>query len=155
MQTTEPASRAMAEPIEALDRGLGRLMWLEQKRLGQILAEHDLTVPQFLALVTLARGERSCTIGSLAGRLFQSNATMTGIIDRLESDRLVVRMRDDENDRRKVMVQVTPRGRALLRRAMLARHEHIRRALAGFRPEDVHAFVRLLDRYISELEKES
>ncbi len=155
MQTSHPAPQAGSEPYDALDRGLGRLMWLEQKRLAQILSDHDLTVPQFLVLATLAHGEQGCTIGTLAGRLFQSNATMTGIIDRLEAERLVVRLRDDENDRRKVKVQVTHKGRALLERAMIARHEQIHRALAGFEPEDVHAFIRLLNTYVSELEKES
>ncbi len=155
MHTTRAASRAIEEPIELLDQGLGRLMWLEQKRMGQVLAEHNLTVPQFLVLINLVHGEQTCTIGDLANKLFQSNATMTGIIDRLEKEHLVTRTRGSEEDRRKVTVQVTAKGRSLLERATMTRREQMQRALAGFPPRDLELFVRLLTTYIGELEKES
>ncbi len=155
MHTSRTTPRATDEPIERLDQGLGRLVWLEQKRMGQVLAEHNLTVPQFLVLINLAHGEPACTIGDLANKLFQSNATMTGIIDRLEKERLVTRTRGSEQDRRKVTVQVTPKGRTLLERARVTRRERMQQALAGFPPRDIELFVRLLNTYISVLEKES
>ncbi len=145
------------EPIERLEQGLGRLMWLEQKRMAQVLAAHNLTVPQFLVLINLEHGAhtQACTIGDLANRLFQSNATMTGIIDRLEKEHLVTRTRGGEEDRRKVMVHVTAKGRALLERARLTRREQMQRALVSFPPHDIELFVRLLSAYITALEKES
>jgi MarR family transcriptional regulator, organic hydroperoxide resistance regulator len=145
---------AANEPLEALDYGLRRLMWLEQKRLTQVLGEHNLTVPQFFVLINLVRGEEGCTIGDLASKLSQSNATMTGIIDRLEGERLVARTRGGETDRRKVMVQVTARGRSLLERAKNTRRENIQRALSGFPPQDLETFAQLLNTYLLELEKE-
>lgn len=155
MHHTRTNPHTTGEPIEVLDHHLRRLMWLEQKRMAQVLAEHNLTVPQFLVLVNLAHYEQGRTIGDLANQLFQSNATMTGIVDRLEIDRLVSRTRGGEVDRRKVMVQVTAKGRALLERANVTRREQIRHALIGFPPHDIEIFSRLLDTYISELEKES
>lgn len=151
MRTEAPASN---EPLEALDHCLRRLMWLEQKRLTQILGEHSLTVPQFFVLVNLVHGEQGCTIGDLAGKLSQSNATMTGIIDRLEGERLVVRTRGGETDRRKVMVQVTHRGRSILERAKNTRRERIRQALVGFPTNDLETFAHLLNTYLVELEKQ-
>lgn len=145
---------APSEPLEALDYGLRRLMWIEHKRMAQILAEHNLTVPQFFVLVNLGHGEPVCTIGDLASKLSQSNATMTGIIDRLEGERLVVRTRGGEVDRRKVTVQVTSKGRSLLARAKSTRRENIRRALSGFPPPDLETFAHLLNTYLVELEKE-
>lgn len=142
------------EPLEALDYGLRRIMWLEHKRMTQVLAEYNLTVPQFFVMVNLVHGEQGCTIGDLAGKLSQSNATMTGIIDRLESERLVLRTRGGEADRRKVMVQVTAKGRTLLERAKNTRRESMRRALSIFPPNDLDTFARLLNSYLVELEKE-
>lgn len=142
------------EPLEALDYGLRRLMWLEQKRMTQVMAEHNLTVPQFFVMINLVHGEQGCTIGDLALKLSQSNATMTGIIDRLESERLVARTRGGEADRRKVMVQVTAKGRTLLERAKNTRRESMRRALSVFPYNDLETFAGLLNRYLSELEKE-
>lgn len=152
VRTHAPAG---GEPIEALDHELRRLMWLEHKRMGQVLAEHNLTVPQFYVLVNLSRRENGCPIGDLATNLSQSNATMTGIIDRLEVERLVVRTRGAETDRRKVMVQVTPKGRSLLERAKNTRRESIRRALVRFPARDLETFVRLLGTYLVELENEA
>jgi MarR family transcriptional regulator, organic hydroperoxide resistance regulator len=155
MATLRTDAPAVIEPLEALDYGLRRLMWLEHKRMAEIMAEHNLTVPQFFVLVNLVHGEHGCTIGDLASKLSQSNPTITGIIDRLEGERLVVRTRGGETDRRKVMVQVTPRGRSLLERAKNTRRENIRRALVGFSAYDLETFMRLLNTYLVELEKEA
>ncbi len=148
----EPAT---GDSVEALEHGLRRLMWIEQKRMEHLLHAHDLTVPQFLVLINLVHVEEGCAIGDLANRLFQSNATMSGIIDRLELEQLVARTRGGEEDRRKVMVQVTPKGRALLEKASHSRHEQMRRALEHFGSNDLETFARLLDSYIHALEKES
>jgi DNA-binding MarR family transcriptional regulator len=153
MDNVRTHTPAATEPLEALDLGLRRLMWLEQKRLAQILAEYSLTVPQFFVLVNLVHRGNGCTIGDLANNLSQSNATMTGIIDRLEAERLAVRTRGGETDRRKVMVQVTAKGRALLERAKNTRRESMRRSLVAFPAHDLQTFVRLLDTYLFELEK--
>ncbi len=155
MQTLRPALQETPTPLEALDQGLRRLMWLEQKRFGQILAEHKLTVPQFLVLVNLIHAEHGCPMSDLADKLFQSNATMTGIVDRLVAEKLVVRTRGGESDRRRVLVQLTPKGRTQLERANLTRREQVRHALAKLPPEDVAIFARSLNAYLDELEKES
>jgi len=155
MQTLRPASQGMPKSLEALDQGLRRLMWLEQKRLGRILAEHKLTVPQFLVLVNLIQAEQGCPMSDLADKLCQSNATMTGIVDRLVAEKLVVRTRGGENDRRRVLVQLTPKGRAHLERANTTRREQVRQALSKLPPGDVEIFARSLNAYLDELEKES
>lgn len=154
MDTLRTDAPTAIEPQEVLDLGLRRLTWFEHKRMAQVLAEHSLTIPQFYALVNLAHCDRGCTIGDLAGKLAQSNATMTGIVDRLEGDHLVVRTRGGETDRRKVMVEVTHKGRHLLERAKNTRRESIRRALAVFAADDLETFARLLNAYLVELEKE-
>jgi DNA-binding MarR family transcriptional regulator len=130
-------------------------MWLEQKRLGKLLHEHNLTMPQFFVLVHLAHRENGCAIGDLAGKLFQSNATMTGIVDRLEEERLVHRARNDAEDRRKVMVQVTPRGRHLLGKATESRRAQSQRVLAQFSTPQLEELHLLLTEYATHLEKES
>jgi DNA-binding MarR family transcriptional regulator len=147
--------RILRDPVEALDLGLRRLMWIEQKRLSQMLDQHKLTTPQFFALVNLAHQEQGCAMGDLAERLFQSNATMSGIIDRLEAVGLVARQRGGEDDKRKVIVKLTAEGRGLLQRVRMSRRERFRRALANFPARDIKEFVRLLDAYLNELEGES
>lgn len=148
---TEPFSNE----YDVLEHSLQRLTWTEYKRLTQLLTEHALTLPQFLVLVSVDRRGSGCPIGVLADEMFQSHPTMTGIVDRLTDAHLVVREREDPEDRRKVVVNLTPEGRQLLQRARAARHERMRRALNLFSAKDRKEFLRLLNIYLGALEKEA
>ena len=79
---------------------------------------------------------------------------MTGIVDRLQEKRLVVRERDNSEDRRQVVVNLTEMGRRLLERANTARRERMNRALSKFTANDRREFSRLLTAYLETLEKE-
>ncbi|HEY7141585.1 MAG TPA: MarR family transcriptional regulator [Methylomirabilota bacterium] len=58
------------------------------------------------------------TVGVLAERLQVRHHSAVGLVDRLVARRMVVRRRDDR-DRRGVVVELTARGRAVLRRLAL------------------------------------
>jgi DNA-binding MarR family transcriptional regulator len=63
-------------------------------------------------------GRRPATIGVLAERLQLRHHSTVGLIDRLVARRLV-RRRPDPSDRRQVVIQLQPRGEAVLRRLAL------------------------------------
>ena len=68
-----------------------------------------LTVPQLLVMKSvLEAGELS--VGDLARRVSLSQGTVTSILQRLELKGLVDKHRTD-NDRRKVLIRMTPEGR--------------------------------------------
>jgi DNA-binding MarR family transcriptional regulator len=72
----------------------------------------NLTGPQLILLREIDKiGDTP--IGILAQHINLSNATMTGIVDRLEKRQLVERVRN-ANDRRQVIVRVTDRGKAMV-----------------------------------------
>ncbi len=144
----------LTKNFDVIEHSLQRLMWTEQKKLTQVLDEHDLTLPQFLVLISIHRRGTGCPIGKLADEMLQSYATMTGIVDRLEDAKLVARDRQDPEDRRKVVVSITPPGRQLLERAKSARRERLVHALRKFSLRDQHEFLRLLTLYLDELGKE-
>lgn len=89
------------------------------RRITHALAQHNrqlndrfnLTVPQVLCLRQLLVKGPS-TIGDLARSSYFSQATITGIVDRLESRGLVQRDRNDF-DRRRVIVSFTDKGKEL------------------------------------------
>lgn len=71
------------------------------------IANIGITMPQGFVLGTLLKsGEMK--ISELSKNVNLSNSTISGIIDRLENQQLVVRTRSDE-DRRIVYVNVTPK----------------------------------------------
>ncbi len=145
----------VSNEYEVLEHSLQRVMWTEYKRLTQLLTEHALTLPQFLVLVSVHRRGSGCPIGVLADEMFQSHPTMTGIVDRLQEAKLVVRERVDPDDRRRVVVNLTREGRQLFERSRAARRERVRRALNLFSAKDRKEFLRLLNIYLGALEKEA
>jgi DNA-binding MarR family transcriptional regulator len=77
-------------------------------------AELELSSPQVHTLLALGH-EGPLTMGELARRAAVTEKTTTGLVDRLERDGLVQRLRD-EADRRVVRVRLTPHGTRLARR---------------------------------------
>ena len=79
-----------------------------------LLREHRLTAPQLAILTELSR-HREAPVGVLAKAAFVGAPTATGIIDRLEKQGLVVRVRSGL-DRRQVFVALTEAGQRMLDR---------------------------------------
>ncbi|MFY0522803.1 MarR family winged helix-turn-helix transcriptional regulator [Archangium gephyra] len=70
-----------------------------------------LTFPQYLVILDLLDGA-PLTVGTLGARLDMDTGTITPLVKRLESAGFVTRTRDPADERR-VLVDLTPRGRAL------------------------------------------
>ena len=79
------------------------------------LAEIGLTYPQYLAMLVLwQHGEQ--TVKEISDRLLLDSSTLTPLLKRLESNGLVMRQRD-QVDERVVRVLLKPQGRALRSKA--------------------------------------
>lgn len=70
-----------------------------------------LTFPQYLVILELLNGA-PLSVGALGARLDMDTGTITPLLKRLDASGLVTRTRDPADERR-VMVDLTPRGRAL------------------------------------------
>jgi DNA-binding MarR family transcriptional regulator len=79
-----------------------------------LLREYELTGPQLAVLKALAH-RRQAPIGVLAKAAFMGAPTVTGIVDRLERQGLVTRVRS-ATDRRQVFVVLTETGHRLVER---------------------------------------
>jgi DNA-binding MarR family transcriptional regulator len=76
-----------------------------------LAASHGLTGPQALLLKALQHGRLSA--GELASRVSLSQGTVTDILNRLEKRGTIMRLRD-ASDGRRVLVELTPKGLALM-----------------------------------------
>ena len=74
----------------------------------QVLAELELTYPQYLVLVVLWR-EQSCPVSELKDQLHLDYGTLTPLLRRMESHGLLTRHRRDD-DERSVRVELTAPG---------------------------------------------
>jgi DNA-binding MarR family transcriptional regulator len=71
--------------------------------------EFAITLPQFDVMAALARREQGINMTELSRMLMVSNGNVTGIIDRLAAEKLVLRQAP-ANDRRSFIVRLTPKG---------------------------------------------
>lgn len=83
--------------------------------------DFDTTLPRFDVMAALYRAEAGLKMSELSGVLRVSNGNVTGIVDRLVNDGLIVRVPVD-NDRRATTVRLTKAGREEFAR-MAERHE--------------------------------
>jgi len=144
--------KILSDDYAVIEHVLQRLMWTEQKKFAALLAQHALTLPQFLVLAAVHQHSAGCPIGKLAEEMFQAYPTMTGIVDRLKDAGLVSRGQDPE-DRRKVVIHLTRQGSELLDRARDTRRTRMIRALGKFSAQDRREFLRLLTRYLETFEE--
>jgi DNA-binding MarR family transcriptional regulator len=75
------------------------------------LAKIGLTPPQFYVLATIGYAG-SLPFGEIGAKMMVTVSNLTGIVDRLEEKKLVLRKRD-ETDRRVVHVTLTEKGTKL------------------------------------------
>ena len=136
------ADAARHSHVADVSRLLMQLSWVAQKQVAFSVAQHELTVPQFLTLTILIRARGDCPMNQLAEATHQDAATMTGIIDRLERLGLVERRRSHE-DRRVVLVAPTAQGEQTITLVKQARDQMMMRL---FSPLDDEALAQLNQR---------
>jgi DNA-binding MarR family transcriptional regulator len=95
----------------------------------------DLTMPQLKTLMCVAQGE-AATSGSVARRLGVGLSTVTGLVDRLAEQGLVVR-REDPVDRRITRIAPTERGQELVDELLRYRDERISALLSRLSADEL------------------
>ena len=86
------------------------------KKLEADLEKQGLTPPQFYVLATIGYAGR-LPFGEIGAKMMVTVSNLTGIVDRLEEKKLVLRERD-EHDRRVVHVVLTDKGAKLCKNAI-------------------------------------
>jgi DNA-binding MarR family transcriptional regulator len=112
------------------------------------LADVDVTLPQFRALVVLTRPV-GVTVGDLAQSLDVHPTTATRLCDRLERKQLIRRRPGVGVDRRETTVVLTARGRRLVDRVTDRRRRDLAVIAAAMTAADRQAAVRALTSFAS------
>lgn len=106
--------------IEELLRTVGTIL---KKRGRDILSNFNITPPQLDALLVLnENGE--LTMGELCQRMFLACSTATDLIDRMERNQLIERMRDT-SDRRVIRLRLLNKGRQIIGEVLEARRSYL------------------------------
>ncbi|HET7649997.1 MAG TPA: MarR family transcriptional regulator [Gammaproteobacteria bacterium] len=143
-----PDSDRMAQEILRALRRITRSMDVSSR---QLISARGLSIPQLLCLQHL-REYGPLTSGTLARAMALSPPTITGILDRLEMRGLINRERRPE-DKRHVLVALTPAGRNLANAAPSSLEKQLGRALSALSPAQCSAIrdaIAQLERMVSD-----
>jgi DNA-binding MarR family transcriptional regulator len=112
----------------------------------RVVGRWNLTLPQFDVLAELARADAGgFTFIELSRLLLVTSGNLTGIVDRLEQQRLVKR-RPDRSDRRVIRVALTEKGRKVTDRMLPAHAADIDEILSFMSRADLDQLNELLGR---------
>ena len=131
---------------EAILRALRRITRAIDLHSRKLATTFGLTGPQLVCLRALGQVEHS-TPSALAKELSLSQATVTGIVDRLDARQLLTRERNSR-DRRLVTVTITAAGRALIAQAPSPLQETFIEELERLKPEEQRNILETLERIV-------
>jgi DNA-binding MarR family transcriptional regulator len=117
---------------------------IEAELRERLRVEFATTLPQFDVMAALARANAGMTMTELSRFLMVSNGNVTGIIDRLVTDKLVVRKAPDD-DRRAIIVRLTPKGASQFLRIAKAHEGWVDALLSDFDSAESEAMIQHLD----------
>jgi DNA-binding MarR family transcriptional regulator len=131
-------------------------LYTEGRRVTKGVArQHGLTGPQVTALKMLQASD-GMSLSGLSARMSARNSTITGIVDRMEKQELVRRVRSDE-DRRVVCLHLTDEGRKMADTIPVSSIEIFADALSSLPEDDRNELRRILsdlsDRVRDEVER--
>jgi DNA-binding MarR family transcriptional regulator len=136
-----------SDPVVPYLPSIGRMLSFAMRSCSDLseqrLAEHDLTLPQWVLLTALWRGD-GLTVGELAAYCRSTEPTTSNLIARMEAKGLLER-RHGVEDRRQVRIHLTRKAKALS--GLIDFYNEINDAvLSDFTEKEKKAFVSMLER---------
>ena len=137
-----PSTRSRKAEI---DRIVETMLYLyaESRRVTKTQArERGLTSPQ-VSVLKILEATDDLSLTELSERMSAKNSTITGIVDRMERDGLVMRDRSS-SDRRVVLIRATEKGRELARSVKVGAMELLTSALGALNEVDRQELRRIV-----------
>jgi len=138
-----PGDRYDLRVLQSL-RQIIRAIDLHSRRL---LKDHRITSPQLVTLLTI-KERQPVTARNVASEIHLSPSTMVGILDRLETRKLVHRERDT-HDRRMIHLTLTSQGEALVEKAPSPLQDTLAEAMGNLDDEELATIAESLERVVS------
>jgi len=123
------------EVVAQIEKDLRYISGIVKQKGRELLSDYKITPPQFLALQWLFE-EGDMTIGELSNRMYLAFSTTTDLIDRMEKNELVRRVKDP-HDRRVVRIHLLEKGRVLIDEVIRKRQAYLQGVLSHFSPDEL------------------
>ena len=153
---TRPASRTIEAPSKERLRLWLRLLKMsrgvEAHLRAKLRSEFNSTLPRFDVMAALSRHKNGLKMSELSGVLRVSNGNVTGIVDRLVDEGLVMRVAV-EGDRRASLVRLTRKGEAEFATQAAAHEGWIDELLGTLDAEEAMVFSTKLETLVKSLDE--
>jgi DNA-binding MarR family transcriptional regulator len=116
---------------------------IEAELRERLRVQFAMTLPQFDVMAALYREEEGLRMTELSRRLLVSNGNVTGIVERLVNDGLIVR-ESAASDRRSFVVRLTPKGEADFAAIAKAHQDWVNGILADFDAQESEMIIEHL-----------
>jgi MarR family transcriptional regulator, organic hydroperoxide resistance regulator len=140
------------QQVFEIERELRYVSSIIKQKGREILAHFPITPPQFVALQWLNE-EGYMTIGELSQKMYLACRTTTDLVDRMESNEFVERVRDTK-DRRVVRIHLKDKGKDIISEVLEARREYLSSIIDQFEEADVRDLSRTLEILHNEMKRE-
>ncbi|ARI79154.1 MarR family winged helix-turn-helix transcriptional regulator [Halobacillus mangrovi] len=128
--------------IADVEKELRYISGIIKQRGRVILNNYPITAPQFVALQWLM-DKGDMTIGELSNYIHLACSTTTDLVDRMEKNELVERVRDPK-DRRVVRIHVLEKGEQIIHEVIEKRQDYLEEVLKDVPVDDVNTLNQLL-----------
>lgn len=141
-----------AENIARMEKELRYISGIIKQQGRKILSNYTITPPQFIALQWLFE-HGDMTIGDLSNKMYLAFSTTTDLVDRMENNKLVKRVRD-EQDRRVVRIHLLGEGERIIEEVIDKRRNYLNSVLEDFSDAEINEFSLLLTKLHKEMIKD-
>lgn len=135
--------------VASIEKELRYISGIIKQKGREILTEYKITPPQFVALQWLFE-DGDMTIGELSTKMYLAFSTTTDLVDRMEKNELVKRVRNEE-DRRVVRIHLLEEGERIIEEVIQQRQTYLKTILNTFSMEEVEVLQKSLEKLHQEM----
>lgn len=127
MKLEDPKTNEINDVVADIEKDLRYISGIIKQKGREILSDFTITPPQFVALQWLFE-EGDMTIGELSNKMYLACSTTTDLVDRMEKNNLVKRVKDP-NDRRVVRIHLLEEGERIIEEVIKKRQDYLKEVL--------------------------
>ncbi|MCH6267761.1 MULTISPECIES: MarR family winged helix-turn-helix transcriptional regulator [Neobacillus] len=144
----ENSQKVTGDVVANIEKELRYISGIIKQKGREMLSNYKITPPQFVALQWLFE-DGDMTIGELSTKMYLACSTTTDLVDRMEKNLLVERVKDT-NDRRVVRIHLLEEGKRIIDEVIKKRQVYLEEVLKNFNKEE----IQLLQNNLIKLHQE-
>ncbi|MFF2447757.1 MarR family winged helix-turn-helix transcriptional regulator [Neobacillus sp. NPDC058068] len=131
----ENSQQVNGDIVANIEKDLRYISGIIKQKGREMLSNYKITPPQFVALQWLFE-DGDMTIGELSNKMYLACSTTTDLVDRMEKNVLVERVKDP-SDRRVVRIHLLEEGNRIIDEVIKKRQVYLQEVLVNFSKEEI------------------